>query len=91
MASTVNSSKIENLVRTAYRKIHRNVVVILPLAVSALYAANGLSWKDALPAAAGVILRQFFTSPTVEVEAKQHAAYQTGVGVGRTAAKLSKP
>lgn len=64
---------------TAVAWLKRNAVVLLPLIVSILQAIDGLSWKDAIPVVVGIILRQFFTSPTHEVEDREAAAYREGL------------
>lgn len=61
----------------------RNAVVILPFVLSCISATDGLAPKDALPVVVGLILRQFFTSPTHEVQERETLAWGEGVAFGK--------
>lgn len=59
--------------------LRRNAVVLGPLALTVYEATDGLSVKDAIPVVIGIVLRQFFTSPTHEVEDREAVAYREGL------------
>lgn len=73
----------ESKYQSARRFIQRNLVVILPFLVTVWQATDGLTLKDAVPVVVGLVLRQFFTSPTFEVQERIDAAHNRGFDVGR--------
>lgn len=65
--------------KDALNKVRRNAVVIFPALVAAADAAlTQPKWQDAVYVAVGVLLRQFFTSPTFEVQERSEGAWVDG-------------
>jgi hypothetical protein len=64
-------------------RLRREAVVIAPFVYAVIVAVPEhtalLDWKVWGPVAIGVVLRQFFTSPTHEVEAREEVAYRQGL------------
>lgn len=73
MSSETTYQKLRNAVEVLVYQAKRNAVVILPLLVTVWQATDGLTLKDAIPVVVGIVLRQFFTSPTVDLKAERTA------------------
>lgn len=68
-------------------RARREAVVLLPLVYAVIAAVPEhtaiTDWRVWGPVALGVLLRQVFTSPTHEVDAKERSAFKAGVAVGK--------
>lgn len=76
-------NKIKITARWLVHQLQRNAVVLIPLAISIVEATKGLTWRAALPVVGGIVLRQFFTSPTAEVKEREDLAHGEGVEYGK--------